>query len=113
MKPVSKCQGKGIYLFTTLSRLKSKYNNEKYIVQKYIANPLCMGGRKFDMRIYALVVCYQPLTVYLYRSGFARFAHDRYDVNDLDNLYAHLTNVAINIHSPHYVKRIGGKWDLR
>lgn len=38
------------------------------------------------MRIYALCLSYQPLTIYLYRSGFARFAHDRYDNSDLDNL---------------------------
>lgn len=88
--------------------------------QRYISNPLLFGGRKFDMRIYALCVSYQPLTIYLYRSGFARFAHDRYDNYDLDNLCnclcssvdKHLTNVAININAPSYVKRIGGKWFL-
>ena len=71
------------------------------------------------MRIYALCLSYQPLTIYLYRSGFARFAHDRYDNSDLDNLCneflyldKHLTNVAININAPSYVKRIGGKWFL-
>lgn len=80
---------------------------------------MLFGGRKFDMRIYALCTSYQPLTIYLYRSGFARFAHDRYDNSDLDNLCRyvlkidkHLTNVAINIHAPGYVKRIGGKWFL-
>lgn len=71
------------------------------------------------MRIYALCTSYNPLTIYLYRDGFARFAHDRYDNNDLENLCIfyiildkHLTNVAININAPNYVKRIGGKWFL-
>ena len=72
------------------------------------------------MRIYALCTSYNPLTIYLYRAGFARFAHDRYDNNDTDNLCKklndfldkHLTNVAININAPTYVKRIGGKWFL-
>lgn len=31
-------------------------------------------------------------------------------INKLDK---HLTNVAINIHAPTYVKRIGGKWFLK
>lgn len=82
-------------------------------------DPLLLGGRKFDMRIYALCTSYNPLTIYLYRTGFARFAHDRYDNTDTDNLCnlifnidKHLTNVAINIHAPNYVKRIGGKWFL-
>jgi tubulin polyglutamylase TTLL9 len=38
------------------------------------------------MRIYVLCTSYSPLTVYLYRSGFARFAHDHYDNLDVDNL---------------------------
>ena len=47
---------------------------------------MLLGGRKFDMRIYVLCTSYNPLTVYLYRSGFARFAHDHYDNLDVDNL---------------------------
>lgn len=80
---------------------------------------MLFGGRKFDMRIYALCTSYNPLTIYLYRAGFARFTHERYDNGDFDNLCTtfhnvdkHLTNVAININSPNYVKWIGGKWFL-
>lgn len=82
-------------------------------------NPLLLGGRKFDMRIYALCTSYNPLTIYLYRAGFARFAHDHYDNTDTENLCIyvidsdkHLTNVAINMNAPNYVKWIGGKWFL-
>ena len=55
------------------------------MVQKYIHNPLIIGGKKFDMRIYVLVTSYQPLTAYLYKTGFARFTHHRYDLDDLNN----------------------------
>lgn len=58
---------------------------DPYVVQKYISDPLLIGGKKFDMRIYALCVSYQPLTVYLYRTGFARFTHHRYDLEDINN----------------------------
>jgi len=56
-----------------------------------------LGGKKFDLRIYVLVVSYQPLTVYLYRSGFGRFTHFRYSnkIEEIQNTYMHLTNVAI------------------
>ena len=67
------------------------------------------------MRIYVLVVCYQPLTVYLYREGFGRFTHNRYSNNaeDLSNTFMHLTNVAIQKTADNYDEKLGGKWDLR
>ncbi len=61
---------------------------EKYIVQRYIHNPLLVGGKKFDLRLYALVTSYQPvLNVYLYREGFARFSSARFtmDKGDVEN----------------------------
>ena len=78
-------------------------------------NPLLVGGKKFDMRIYVLVTCYSPLTIYLYRTGFARFTHHRYSGNseDIANSYMHLTNVAVQKTSNLYDSNIGGKWDLR
>jgi tubulin polyglutamylase TTLL9 len=88
----SKCQGKGIFIFNKLNDIArwksySKDNPpEPYVCQKYLMNPLLMGGRKFDMRVYALCTSYNPLTIYLYRAGFARFAHERYDNTDTENL---------------------------
>ena len=66
------------------NRRKSE-NVESYVVQKYINNPLLIGGKKFDLRIYCLVTSFAPLTVYFYRNGFARFTHHRYDNQDLTN----------------------------
>ena len=57
---------------------------EAYIVQRYVANPYLVAGRKFDMRIYALVTTYAPLTVWLYRGGFCRFSSARYSNNAAD-----------------------------
>ncbi len=64
------------------------------------------------MRIYALVTSYSPLTVYLYRSGFARFTHVRYDETKITQSEMHLTNVAIQKNSDNYDEIIGGKWYL-
>ena len=37
------------------------------------------------MRLYVLVTSHNPLTIYLYRSGFGRFTHYRYDLSDIYN----------------------------
>jgi tubulin polyglutamylase TTLL9 len=125
MKPIGKSQGKGIFLFTRLqqvSQWKSDFRwkpdnpqAEPYIVQRYIINPLLVGGKKFDLRLYVLVTNYSPLTAYLYRTGFARFTHHRYSHNpeDISNNYIHLTNVAVQKTSTQYDANTGGKWDLR
>ncbi|CAE7773488.1 Ttll1, partial [Symbiodinium microadriaticum] len=63
----------------------------------YIEDPLLIGGKKFDLRLYVLVTSYRPLKVYQYAHGFARFCNSKYnnDVEDIDNPFIHLTNVAI------------------
>mgnify|MGYP001187147155 CR=1 FL=1 len=59
--------------------------------------PYLIDGLKFDMRIYVLVYGVDPLRVFVFREGLARFATEEYskNMND-DNLFMHLTNYAIN-----------------
>eukprot|EP01138_Halocafeteria_seosinensis_P007901 gb/GECG01008072.1/.p1 GENE.gb/GECG01008072.1/~~gb/GECG01008072.1/.p1 ORF type:complete len:304 (+),score=19.34 gb/GECG01008072.1/:1-912(+) len=73
------------------------------------------SGKKFDIRMYVLVTSFQPLTVWLYRSGFARFSASHYskDPHDIMNNYVHLTNVAIQKTADNYNAETGGKWSLR
>ncbi|RLN61255.1 hypothetical protein BBJ29_001596 [Phytophthora kernoviae] len=125
MKPIGKAQGKGIFLFTKLSQISDWRTDfrwrpenqqvETYVVQRYISNPYLVGGKKFDLRLYALVPSFLPLEVYLFRGGFARFTNSRYSNNssDIANSFIHLTNVAVQKTSENYNKKHGGKWDLR
>ncbi|KAF4659097.1 putative tubulin polyglutamylase ttll9 [Perkinsus chesapeaki] len=87
---------------------------EAYIVQRYISNPLLLGGKKFDLRIYVLVPSYSPLTVWVYREGFARLSMSRYSnsKSSMTNNAVHLTNVAVQKVSPGYDASHGGKYDL-
>jgi hypothetical protein len=48
------------------------------IISRYITNPLLINGHKFDLRIYAVVTCFEPLRIYVYKEGLARFASETY-----------------------------------
>ena len=87
----------------------------RYIVQRYLSSPLLIGGKKFDLRVYVLVVSYHPLVAYMHRQGFARFSSIRYHTgrSSLSNSLVHLTNVAIQKHGPQYDEVSGGKWDVQ
>ena len=72
---------------------------EGYICQKYIEKPLLIFDTKFDLRLYVLVTCLNPLVIYLYHEGLVRFASCRYAGDVLENLddpYIHLTNYSVN-----------------
>ena len=129
MKPAGKAQGKGIFLFRRLKDItewrKDDYflrkDEEKsdreppetYVVQRYIERPYLIGGKKFDIRVYVLVMSYIPLKVWLYRSGFARFSNTRFSLDSISDAFVHLTNVAIQKTAPDYDPEKGCKWSLQ
>lgn len=126
MKPAGKARGIGIFLINRLSQLKkwsrdSKTNTfttpsskETYVISRYIDNPLLIGGKKFDLRLYVLVTSFRPIKCYMYRLGFCRFCTVKYNanVNELDNMFVHLTNVSIQKEGADYNAIHGGKWTV-
>ncbi len=86
---------------------------------KYIHNPLLVDGFKFDLRLYVAVTSYDPLRIYLYEEGLARFASEKFSLADtsIENQFVHLTNYSINKDSASYVscddatvEDYGNKW---
>ena len=75
-----------------------KNNNSNYVVSEYISNPLLLNGYKFDMRIYVAITSINPLRIYMYEEGLARFATCKYSNNTggKSSKYMHLTNYSIN-----------------
>ena len=90
-------------------------------MSKYIDNPLLINGHKSDLRLYVLVTSYDPLIIYLYEEGLARFAAVKYDMSgsNLWNPCMHLCNYSINKYHSDYVASDnvenddrGHKWSL-
>ncbi|XP_035157206.2 tubulin polyglutamylase TTLL6 isoform X3 [Callithrix jacchus] len=101
-KPDSGCQGKGIFITRTVKEIKP---GEDMICQLYISKPFIIDGFKFDLRIYVLVTSCDPLRIFVYNEGLARFATTSYSrpcTDNLDNICMHLTNYSINKHSSNF-----------
>jgi len=74
-KPPNAAQGHGISLVT---RSEEVPTGKRLLVQRYIGEPYLIGNKKFDMRIYVAVTSWDPLRVYVYDEGLARFATKDY-----------------------------------
>ncbi|ORX54877.1 hypothetical protein BCR36DRAFT_13404 [Piromyces finnis] len=114
-KPTDLSRGRGIFIIKSLNDLT--YNN-RIVLQKYIRDPLLISGYKFDLRCYVMVKGTYPLNIYLYEEGLARFATNKYDTDDITNVFSHLTNTSINKLSPELNNTKdkvgpGCKWSLK
>lgn len=109
VKPQASCQGRGIFLTRQIDSNNCYYSelkNQKCVVQRYLHKPFLIDGLKFDMRIYVLVAGTDPLRIFVYEEGLARFATQPYTAPRTDNLqnyYMHLTNYAINKNNPNFI----------
>ena len=60
---------------------------------------MCLGGHKFDLRLYVLVTSFNPLEAWLYEEGFARVATRPFSSDDVSDKFVHLTNASIQRHN--------------
>ena len=101
VKPCNSSQGKGIFILDSLNNLPT---SEGCIVSRYICNPLLINDLKFDLRIYVVVTCYDPLKIFIYDEGLARFASEPYNSSSKASKYVFLTNYSINKKNDKFVQ---------
>ena len=119
-KPIASSRGRGISIMSGINRLKQNPQNP-FLIQKYIANPLLIGGHKFDIRLYAAITSWDPLRVirppnvpspcpltvillvapaaaktqvYVHQRGLVRLSTEKY-TNGTRKRCVHLTNCSI------------------
>ncbi|XP_070578647.1 tubulin polyglutamylase TTLL5-like isoform X6 [Ptychodera flava] len=118
VKPIASSRGRGIFLINHPQQLPL---DETLLVARYIHNPLCIDGFKFDLRLYVAVTSYDPVRIYIYEEGLTRFATVQYEksAKSIRNTCMHLTNYSLNKKSSDYVRcddpnieDYGNKWSL-
>jgi tubulin--tyrosine ligase len=111
VKPSAGCKGAGITVCQTSADVVAVIEAAEtaaaaegrsgcglYAVQEYIADPFLIGGRKFDIRVWAMIA--PPFDIYVYNQGSCRTASVPYDRDDVSALLSHLTNHGLQESSP-------------
>ena len=103
LKPAGWSRGRGIRILWELDELRKwdttpgsmalDLEQGRYIIQRYIGNPLLLDGRKSEIRIYWLVASLDPLLVLLYGVGTVRLNSKPFSLDDFGNTLIHVTNV--------------------
>ena len=70
-KPPFDSFGNGIKIINDYNDIKDA-KQRKYLISRYIMNPLLIKNKKFDMRAYVLVTGMNPLKIYFYRDGYLK-----------------------------------------
>ena len=103
MKPTASAQGKGIKMISKKSKI---YKNRDFLISEYVAKPHLINDLKYDLRIYVCVTSFNPLRVYMFDEGLARFATEKYNtsINQLSKRYVHLTNYSVNKNNKNFIR---------
>lgn len=120
LKPSNGSGGKGISISSEVSRLgralaEAKLSTATLVLQKYLEEPLLYDGRKFDLRVWAVVASDAGaplgLRAYVYREGYARTSSQQYcqpdgaaavSASGRSQLGAHLTNSSVQSHAANF-----------
>jgi tubulin polyglutamylase TTLL6/13 len=112
-KPDSLSQGKGIFLSKNYDKIVRRTSDNEFgwVVQEYLDRPHLVEDLKYDLRIYVVLYGINPMRVFIHEKGLARFATEPYVApkgSNMDNMFMHLTNYAINKNNEAFKENSGG-----
>lgn len=105
-KPQDGSEGCGIFLVQSMKDIPKYAIQQEYVVQDYLAHPLLLDKKKFDLRVYVLVTDLAPMTAFIADEAMVRFCTENYEEPTNENkhvLLSHLTNFSLNKLSDKYV----------
>lgn len=94
VKPDMGSMGQGIIIIDPGTPYE--LNDDLSVAQEY-SESFLIDNTKFDLRIYVLICSVNPLRIYIYKDGLARFCSAQYSA---DSIYSQLTNVSLNKDNP-------------
>jgi tubulin polyglutamylase TTLL1/tubulin monoglycylase TTLL3/8 len=111
LKPSNLNRGREIILCDNLNKIEKEVNNIKknkkfqyLLLQKYIENILLYNKRKFDIRIWVLLVFLNnKYNCFYFKEGHLKSSTENYNIND-NNIYIHLTNYSIQKYNNNFSK---------
>lgn len=121
IKPINMNRGRCIKIESDLNKIitmikelkmRKEIKNEKnekvieadyVILQKYIERPLLYQGRKFDIRLWVLIISEYPNNVFIFKEGHLKATCEQYSLNTNDP-YIHLTNYSVQKHHKDFSK---------
>ncbi|XP_028159186.1 tubulin monoglycylase TTLL3-like [Ostrinia furnacalis] len=118
IKPAHCSRGRGIRMASKLGVITNLLHkaNAKYVIQKYIEEPLLIHDTKFDIRQYYLVTSTFPLVIWMYTDCYLKFSSQKYNLKNYHESI-HLTNNAVqrkykNCMGRHSELPQNNMWDL-
>lgn len=103
--------GHGIHVSSDLEEIRTLVSatttvsgrKRSYVIQKYIEKPLLVNKRKFDIRCYGLLTCFNGhVQGYFYQDGYLRTSSKEFSLKNVSNRFIHLTNDAVQKKSEDY-----------
>lgn len=98
--------------YVEVTARENRGEKTKFVIQKYLTNPLLIEKRKFDFRVFAVAQVMggvngtktREFRGFFFKEGYLRTSSREFSIADLDNRYVHLTNDAIQKKSSDYGK---------